>query len=91
MSGGLLTATDIMAGPGTASFNFDGGEIVLTGDRTSIVNEPWFHEVAGTQAVYDAQSNLTHVTVVPEPSSAVLAAASVVFLGFRRRRNSMAC
>jgi hypothetical protein len=87
MNDGLLTANGISAGSGDALFEFNGGEIILTGDQTNIVNEPWFDEVAGTQAVYDTQTNLTHVTVVPEPSSlALLTISLAAFAGNRKRK-----
>lgn len=86
MTGGLLTADDIIAGPGTAVFDYDGGEIVLKGDRTSILNEAWFDAVEGTQAIYDAQANETHVTVVPEPSSLTFLSIPAMLALARRRR-----
>lgn len=85
MNDGTLTATVISAGPGSALFEFNGGEIILTGDQTNIVNEPWFVEVAGTQAVYDGRTNLTHVTV-PESSSFALIAIPLAALAARRSR-----
>ncbi|MHA3771798.1 PEP-CTERM sorting domain-containing protein [Verrucomicrobiota bacterium sgz303538] len=87
MSGGLLTATDIIAGTGLALFNFDGGEIFLKGDRTNILDETWFNEVAGTSAVYNPSTDQTHIAVVPEPSTLSLVALPLV-LGFARRRRS---
>lgn len=86
MTGGVLTADDIIAGPGTAVFDYDGGEIVLKGDRTSILNEAWFDAVEGTQAIYDAQANETHVTVVPEPSSLTFLSIPAMLALARRRR-----
>lgn len=86
MTGGILTADDIIAGPGTAVFDYDGGEIVLKGDRASILNEAWFDAAEGTQAIYDAQANETRVTVVPEPSSLTFLSIPAMLALARRRR-----
>lgn len=88
MSGGMLTASDIFAGAGAAFFNFTGGEIFLGGNRTAILDEPWFAEVAGTQAVYDAASDMTRIAVVPEPSVLAMVAAPLLVGMTRRRRNA---
>lgn len=86
MSGGTLTAADIFMGAGAAHFDFTGGDIFLTGDRTSILDEPWFNEVAGTQAIYNEATNQTHIAVVPEPSTFAMAALPLALGMMRRRR-----
>lgn len=86
MSGGKLTATDIIAGMGFPLFNFDGGEIFLSGDRRSILDEAWFAEAAGTAAVYDIGTDETHIYVVPEPSALSLIAVPIALGLVRRKR-----
>ncbi|WP_367873777.1 hypothetical protein [Luteolibacter sp. Populi] len=74
MTGGTLKAADITTGPlGTlATFNFDGGEITLTGDRRAITGQAWFHGAAGTTATYDAGLNRTTIKVI-EPGDSPFA------------------
>ena len=86
MSGGKLTATDIIAGLGFPLFNFDGGEIFLSGDRSGILDEVWFNEAVGTAAVYDTGTDQTHIYIVPEPSALSLLAVPLALGLVRRRR-----
>ena len=87
MTGGTLTAADIVLGDATDSvFNFDGGLITLAGDRTSLLGESWFNAAAGTDAIYDPATNLTTIGVgVPEPTGLALLAAGGLLAARRRR------
>ncbi len=64
MDGGSLSARDILlsenADP-SVKFIFNGGEIFLSGDKTTLVNETWFEAAAGTMVDYDAESDSTHI------------------------------
>lgn len=91
MYGGEIDAPSIAPGPGytssglSAVFNFQGGNIFLTGDQTSIIDAPWFEGAPGTTATYNASTNLTQISVVPEPSvTALLMPMGAMVL--RRRR-----
>jgi len=91
--GGSVTADDILlaaAGSGTSTFNFFGGTLTLDGDRTSILGESWFNSVAGTQALFDSNSNTTTVSLIPEPASAVLLGLGSVLIMGRSRRTANA-
>jgi len=56
MFGGMLTAPNILQGNpnSTADFNYHGGTITILGkDRTDILNDPWFNDLAvGTSAAF---------------------------------------
>jgi hypothetical protein len=86
MSGGQLTASDILWAGGT--FTFNGGDIYLTGDRTSIYSETWFNETSGATAIYDAGLNQTHLSGVPEPATTLSLVGGILLLAVRRRRLS---
>ena len=62
MTGGTLAAADITSTV-RGTFNFEGGEITLSGDRRPILGEAWFHAVEGTTATYDAGLNRTLISV----------------------------
>ncbi|MBK1881221.1 discoidin domain-containing protein, partial [Luteolibacter pohnpeiensis] len=60
MSGGHLSLGSIVVGSGTyPQFALQGGEVVLTGDQRSIVDESWFYALAPVEATYDEASNTT--------------------------------
>jgi hypothetical protein len=90
MTGGQLFANDIQPGPGLAQFSFSGGDVFLVGDRTGIVNQSWFQAPSGVQAAFDAGTNQTHLSAVPEPSTAIMFGVSGLALLARRRRQPMA-
>ncbi|QDU55525.1 PEP-CTERM sorting domain-containing protein [Aeoliella mucimassa] len=74
MSGGTLTASNLVMGSDTSAvFHFTGGEIYLLGDDRSVVNESWFVASPNAQAFYDASTDMTTITIVPEPTSIALA------------------
>ena len=93
MSGGTLTASNIVEGVGDlATFDFTGGEIFLTGNQTSLVNDSWFDGIAGTTATFNSTTDVTEIFVqaVPEPSSiylGMLAAGVLVVCGYRMKRS----
>lgn len=62
MTGGSLRAADIVSTV-RGSFVFEGGEIVLDGDRRALVGEAWFAGAEGTTATYDAEADLTRIAV----------------------------
>lgn len=62
MSGGTLTAANITSTV-RGTFNFEGGEIRLTGDRRAILTEAWFHGATGTTASFDSTLNRTTIRV----------------------------
>jgi len=91
MSGGTLTARDILSGkdstidnPNT-EFNFLGGVITLTGDRTDILDESWFNAAPGAFANFDSFTNLTTIAI-PEPGSLALLGLGTLLIGLRPRR-----
>ena len=87
MSGGTLSASNLLQGQDTTSlFNFSGGVITLQGDDRGVINESWFVASPGAMATYDALSDLTTITVVPEPSTLALAVLGLVGLCARYRR-----
>ncbi len=86
MTGGELRASDITIGANlNALFDFQGGSIMLEGDRTSIVNETWFQAAAGTIASYDSSGNFTSI-MIPEPTTAVPLVLILATAILRRRR-----
>ncbi len=68
MDGGTLTARDLYlhanADP-SVKFIFNAGEITLQGDRSGLVNEPWFVAAAGTVVQYDAVNDVTTISRIP--------------------------
>lgn len=95
MTDGVLNALGIMLGDGGLGlFDFQGGDIFLAGDQTGILDELWFQEIEGTIATYDLDSDLTHIAVIPEPSTYALilmgGALGGTLLLRRRRRDSSA-
>lgn len=86
MEGGTLFANDILPGSGLdAEFQYLDGQVFLSGDRTSILGESWFVASPGTFAIYDG--GLDRTLIIPEPSTAVLAALALGGLALRRRRD----
>ena len=87
MYGGELDALNITTGAGVNPiFNFQGGDIYLTGDQTSILAQSWFEDAPGTVAVFDATEDKTHIYVTPEPNVALLLAAGLGAIMLIRRR-----
>ncbi|RYD34454.1 MAG: PEP-CTERM sorting domain-containing protein [Verrucomicrobiaceae bacterium] len=87
MTDGILNTSAITIGAGSNPlFDFLGGDIYLTGDQRSILGQSWFREVEDTVATYDSISDKTHIYVVPEPGSLILAAAAAGLGVLRRRR-----
>lgn len=87
MSGGSLFANNILTGGGnTPLFDFTGGQIFLAGDRTGLLDEPWFMTNELARAEFDPQLNQTWFYVVPEPGRALLFAIGTLWLTARRRR-----
>ncbi|RYD43669.1 MAG: hypothetical protein EOP85_09960 [Verrucomicrobiaceae bacterium] len=87
MTDGILNTSSITAGAGSNPlFDFMGGEIFLTGDQRSILDQSWFREVQDTVASYDSFTDQTHIHVIPEPGSALLAVVAVGLGVVRRRR-----
>ncbi len=62
ISGGTLTAADIVSGP-RGALHFQGGEILLAGDRRSILEASWFHAAEGTSALYIPGEDQTIISV----------------------------
>lgn len=87
MSGGSLFANDILTGSGNNPlFDFTGGEIFLAGDRTGLLDQPWFLTNELARAEFDPTLNQTWLYVVPEPGRALLFAVGALWLTARRRR-----
>lgn len=86
MTGGNLTASAILNLNQLSFFNFSGGEITLSGDQTSIINENWF--VGSAFAAYDPLNDKTTITAVPEPGTVGLVIGGLVggLVILRRRR-----
>lgn len=87
MTGGELRAASLRVGASLDPlFEFAGGEIFLEGDQTAVISEAWFDGVTGTTANFDSSTDLTHIYVIPEPSSMLLVGLGVFLTGVRRRR-----
>ncbi|MBK1884093.1 discoidin domain-containing protein, partial [Luteolibacter pohnpeiensis] len=66
MSGGKLTAGSIVIGNGASpQFAFQGGQIVLSGDQTDLLDASWFYALSPVETVYDAESDTTTFTATP--------------------------
>lgn len=62
MTGGTLTAANLTSTT-RGTFTFTGGEILLTGDRRTVISETWFLAAPGTIATYDATANRTRIAI----------------------------
>ncbi|MBB5352730.1 hypothetical protein HNR46_002978 [Haloferula luteola] len=62
MTGGHLQAADLTSTE-LGVFQFQGGVMVLDGDRTSLLSESWFEAISGTEANYDSTTNTTTFVV----------------------------
>lgn len=66
LAGGVLRTGDLTRGDGThGRFFFDGGTLVLEGDRRGLQNEPWFVAGGAVTASFDANAGETTFSVVP--------------------------
>jgi hypothetical protein len=68
MDGGTLTARDLYLGENahaSVQFIFNAGVITLGGDRTSLVEEAWFHAAPGTLVEYDSVNDVTVISLIP--------------------------
>lgn len=89
MTGGELYANTIVIGAHPKPlFEFFGGDIFLTGNQTSVINQPWFDAATGTTATFNSLANQTHIYVIPEPATVSLLGLGVLALGFRRSRQN---
>lgn len=66
MRGGTLDVPDIIVGSGlNPKFFYEGGTVKLAGDRTGIVDEPFFVSHGDVTATYDGDTNTTTLSVTP--------------------------
>ena len=87
MTGGELRAASLAVGSNpSALFEFLDGDIFLEGSQLTVIDEPWFDGTPGTTANFDSSTGLTHIFVIPEPSSLLLLGLATITFGIRRRR-----
>lgn len=87
MSGGSLFAGNILAGAGSAEFNFLGGDIWLNGNQTSLIGNAWFiADPDSVMADYNSGLDTTHIYLIPEPAAAGLGGIALLTFLIRRRR-----
>lgn len=66
MFDGSLEVESITRGAGVDSYFFyQGGTVLLPGDQTEVINEPWLVSFGDVNANYDAVEDLTTLTVTP--------------------------
>jgi len=68
MDGGTLTARNLYVDANahaSVQFVLNAGKITLQGDRTAIVDEPWFVAAVGTIVLYDAVNDITTISRIP--------------------------
>lgn len=82
MTGGTLQAANIIS-TARGTFNFEGGEITLAGDRRAILAEAWFHGAAGTTASFDSTLDRTLIRVSSGTPFSLWAAAAGIPEGER--------
>lgn len=98
LSGGILNLNNISGDAGTPSIHTGsqiqidpGGLLTVKGDKVGTLNQyitaSEIVPTSGTiEVLFDAQSNLTRVTVIPEPSAGLLLGIFSLGVAARRRR-----
>ncbi len=70
LRGGTVSADDITTGNGPdPRLYFEDGSLVLSGDKTSLLSQPWLISLGTATANYDAVANETVFSVAPPAST----------------------